>query len=320
MRLCDEWDSKRTECSTLLHQHEAELQASAQALFDQLQQECASYNGFPEAELQDMLQKECAAMLSERQQAAQGLLAAADRHLEAQGQAWRSAAQCLSAFWLECAQAVAQHDADNKAVTKQVRQKLKSMQQEFESADKEREVALSEALTALKQAFSEADLDAKVADALKCLAAIQQGYRDAGSAMTAVSEAHPGEMQRLHHGYERSLCTLLRLKPRASEAQASGTGATQADAAADAVATDDAVAASLAAEDAEASAAFAVIEVPPHVWQVRKDLLADVLVEGNAADEQQDGQDGPVEGQADHSAEPLAGSPGKQEVQVCKWH
>jgi hypothetical protein len=200
-----------------LHTLEDTVHATATALYANLLTECTAYKGFAEKELQELLKSTCACTLAERRDAATSQLTQSRTFLKQQGECWSNAVGRIGAFWVGCLRAVEEQEAEGKAAEKCVRKTLKLMRQEIESEDVALEAALAEALTTVRRAFSEEDLDGKVAGAIARLVEMEDGYRSACARLVKVAMAYPAIVSAHHDRFHVRICKWFMLVPNVAD-------------------------------------------------------------------------------------------------------
>ncbi|KAK9817997.1 hypothetical protein WJX72_005556 [[Myrmecia] bisecta] len=204
------WDAGLLAWRTLRTQHaitEDETDALAAAAFQTLQREALGYGGYPEAELQALLDSTCGPALACRRTDAVGLLDAAKAFLDDQAGQWHSMLESMGKLMAELSEMHDRHKASTRNINDAVRRALQTTGQEFDNHNEMREADFARAVLEVSQGSSEKVLDEKVAAALRCLDGIEDGYRSFHATMTSILRQHPTNISNASDAYEASLST-----------------------------------------------------------------------------------------------------------------
>ncbi|KAL3136899.1 hypothetical protein ABBQ32_006507 [Trebouxia sp. C0010 RCD-2024] len=213
-----------------LKQCEEEVEEAVQTAFAQLKQQARDaleYGGYPEAELQKLLEEQCSDSMQQRRERAQELLAATQAVLDKQAAAWNAACAAVGQLLTHLSEAHDRHKEGHAALQSGIKKALNTTHQEFSSENVSKETAFQAAITAVNQASSEQELDERVSSALSSLDLIEGGYRAYHATVLSLLRQYPGSIVSANTQYRQQLCSHLCVAPPSSLSQppASTTGA-----------------------------------------------------------------------------------------------
>jgi hypothetical protein len=189
-----------------------------------VRQECLSYKGFSEAELEDLIGTQCIPVIAARCDRSRAMLEETSTFLGEEQRALQNIVERFGAFVCRCARISEQHNSECLELADNVQASLGLLRGEVDESDADREILFQNCLRPQKAA-----LDTAAADAMECLHAIEDGYRTGYQCMVSLVTAHPQHVQHLHDKYHVQLCDAFHLRPNC---QLPDTGSGQRDQAA----------------------------------------------------------------------------------------
>jgi hypothetical protein len=206
------WDVAIGQSMGRLQDDEEELHNRAVAAYDQLVADVARYDGFPPEEQKEMLERDALVLVTDRQAAANNLLAYLDRSLQRQAAEWRSQWGTLSDWLLALASLHDAHKITSKRLAEASQEELDGSRAQHDADHAAGEGEFQRLIDVLKRSHDNKELEANVQAVLQHLEVIKESYRIFHTRSVGVCNRNPPIMDEDGNQYERALCELLRLK------------------------------------------------------------------------------------------------------------